>query len=81
MLQTLEMEDGMRRGAFTIVPKSFSMAHLMVHCSWNRVACTHATGHIISPEFQSDKKLWEMAYVSVGVHLQGNQEYPTLEEA
>ena len=57
MLQTLETDDGMRRGAFTIVAKSFSMAHLMVHCLWNRVVHTCATGHIISPEFHSRKKI------------------------
>ena len=41
----------------------------------------HTTGHIISPEFQSHKKLRETAYVSIRVHPRGNQEYPTLEEA
>ena len=56
MLQMLEMDDGMRRGAFTIVAKSFSMASLTVHCLWNRVVHTCATGHIISPEFHSHKK-------------------------
>ena len=56
MLQTLQMENGMRRGAFTIVTKCFSMARSMVHCLWNRVVCMHATGHIISPEFHSHKK-------------------------
>ena len=57
MLQTLEMDDGMRRGAFTIIAKSFGMACLTVHCLWNRVVCTDATGHIISPEFHSHKKI------------------------
>ena len=57
MLQMLEMDDGMRKGAFTIVTKSFGMASLTVHCLWNRVVCTHATGHIISPEFHSCKKI------------------------
>ena len=56
MLQVLEMEDGMRRGAFTIVTKCFGMAHSMVHCLWNRAARTHASGHIISLEFHSHKK-------------------------
>ena len=56
MLQMMEMEDGMRRGAFTIVAKCFGMARLMVHCLWNRVTCTHASGHIISLEFHSHKK-------------------------
>ena len=57
MLQMLEMDNGMRRGAFTIVTKSFSMANSMVHCLWNRVVRTCATGHIISPEFHSCKKI------------------------
>ena len=56
MLQMLQMEDGMRRGAFTIVAKCFSMARLMVHCLWNKETYTLASGHIISPEFNSHKK-------------------------
>ena len=56
MLQMLEIEDGMRRGAFTIITKSCSVVHSMVHCLWNRVACTRTTGHIISPGFHSHKK-------------------------
>ena len=56
MLQMLETDDGMRRGAFTIVTKSFSVASLTVHCLWNRVVRMHATGHIISLEFHSHKK-------------------------
>ena len=65
ILQTLETDDGMRRGAFTIVTKSFGVAHSTVHCLWNRVVCMHASGHIISLEFHSCKKLQEMAYVSI----------------
>ena len=57
MLQTLQTEDGMRRGAFTIVAKCFSMAHLTVHCLWNRVVHTCASGHIISAESHSHKKI------------------------
>ena len=57
MLQMLQMEDGMRRGAFTIVAECFSMARLMVDCLWNRVMCMHASGHIISLEFHSHKKI------------------------
>ena len=56
MLQTLQMENGMRRGAFTIVTECFGMAHSTVHCLQNRVVCMHATGHIISLEFHSHKK-------------------------
>ena len=57
MLQALQMENSMRRGAFTIVAECFGMARLMVHCLWNRVVCTCAHGHIISPEFHSHKKI------------------------
>ena len=35
----------------------FGMARLSVHCLWNRVVRTRAHGHIISPEFQSHKKI------------------------
>ena len=57
MLQMLQMEDGMRRGAFTIVAECFGMTRLMVHCLWNRVTHMHTSGHIISPEFHSHKKI------------------------
>ena len=80
MLQMLQMENGMRRGAFTIVAECFGMAHSRVHCLWNRVVHMHASGHIISLEFHSHKeKFWEMAYVSIGVCPQGNQGHPILE--
>ena len=80
MLQMLQMEDSMRRGAFAIVANCFGMAHSMVHCLWNRVACMRASGHIISPEFHSHKKkLWETAYVSIGLRPQGNQGHPIME--
>ena len=65
MLQMLETDDSMSRGAFTIVTKSFGMASSMVHHLWNRVVHMHATGHIISLEFHSCKKLQETAYVSI----------------
>ena len=52
VLQILQMEDSMRMGAFTIVANT----RLMVHCLWNRVTHTHASGHTISPEFDSHKK-------------------------
>ena len=57
MLQTLQTENGMRTGAFTIVAKCFGMACSMVHCLWNRVVHMHAHGHIISLEFHSHKKI------------------------
>ena len=56
MLQTLQTDDGMRRGAFTMVAKCFGVARSTVHCLWNRVVCMRAHGHIISLEFQSHKK-------------------------
>ena len=56
MLQTLQTEDSMRRGDFTIVTECFGMARSMVHCLWSRVMHTHASGHIISPEYHSHKK-------------------------
>ena len=79
--QMLQTEDRMRRGAVTIVAKCFSVACSTVHCLWNRVIHTHASGHIISPEFHSHKKLQETAYVSIGVCLQGNQRHPIMEAA
>ena len=57
MLQMLQTDNGMRRGAFTMVAECFVMARLTVHCLWNRVVRTHAHGHIISLEFQSHKKI------------------------
>ena len=59
MLQMLEMEDGMRRGAFTIAAKCFGVARSTVHCLRNRVAHMHTSGHIISPEFHSHKNAGE----------------------
>ena len=56
MLQTVQMENGMRRGAFTIVTECFGMACSTVQCLWNRVVCMRASGHNISPEFHSHKK-------------------------
>ena len=50
MLQTLEMDDGMRSGSFALVTECFGVADL-----WNRVVRMRAHGHIISPEFQSHK--------------------------
>ena len=57
MLQTLQTENGMRRGAFTIFAKCFGVACLTVHCLWNRVVHMRASGHIISPEYNSHKKI------------------------
>ena len=57
MLQTLQTDNGMRSGAFTMVAECFGMAHSTVHRLWNRVVRMHTHGHIISPEFQSHKKI------------------------
>ena len=69
MLQMLQTDDSMRRGAFTIVAECFGVAHSTVHCLWNRVTCMRASGHIISPEFHSQKNCgrWPM-YPSEFVH-------------
>ena len=48
MLQTLQTDDGMRSGSFTMVAKCFGVARSMVHCLWNRVVRMHAHGHISS---------------------------------
>ena len=56
MLQTLETEDGMISGSFAMVAECFGVARSTVYRLWNRVVCTRAHGHIISPEFQSHKK-------------------------
>ena len=58
MLQMLQTEDSMRRGAFTIVAECFSVACSTVHCLWNRETRMRASGHIISLEFHSHKKNW-----------------------
>ena len=81
MLQTLQTENGMRRGAFTIVAKCFGMAHSTVHCLWNRVVCMHATGrpYYFSRISFPQKKFQEMAYVSIRVRPGGNQEHPIME--
>ena len=59
-----------------MVTECFSVAHSTVHCLWNRVVHTRVHGHIISPEFQSHKKLQETSYLSVGVRPRGNEEHP-----
>ena len=57
MLQMLQTENSMGRGAFTIAAKCFGVARSMVHCLWNRVVRTPAHGHIISLEFHSHKNI------------------------
>ena len=57
MRQMLQTDNSMRRGAFPMVAECFGVARSMVHCFWNRVVRMRAHGHIISPEFQSHKKI------------------------
>ena len=76
MLQTLEMDHGMRSGSFAMVAECFGVARSTVYRLWDRVVCTRAHGHIISPEFQSHKKMRETSYLSVGVRPRGNKEHP-----
>ena len=67
----------MRRGAFTIVAKSFGMASSTVHCLWNRVVCTCATGHFISLEFHSHKKdCWKQPFYPSEVIHEGIKNIP-----
>ena len=76
MLQPLQMDNGMRRGAFTMVTECFSMAHSTVHCLWIRVVHMHTRPYYFSRISVPQKKFWETSYLSVGVRLQGNQEHP-----
>ena len=57
MLQTLKTDDGMRSGSFAMVAECFGVARSTVYRLWNRVVRTRAHGHIISPKFQSHKKI------------------------
>ena len=79
MLQTLKTDDGMRSGSFAMVAECFGVARSTVYRLWNRVVRTRTHGHILSPEFQSHKKLRETTYVSIGVRLRGNKEHPITE--
>ena len=55
MLQGMENNGSLRQGSVTAIAKRFGMARCTVHCLWNWVACTHATGIINSLEFNSQK--------------------------
>ena len=57
MLQTLETDDGMRSGSFAMVAECFGVARSTVYRLWNRVVRMRTHGHIISPGFQSHKKI------------------------
>ena len=55
----------MRRGAFTIVAKCFSMAHSMVHCLWNRVTRTCASGQTINRILSKvQESFWSCTHVN-----------------
>ena len=70
MLQMLEMDDGMRRGAFTIVAKSFGMAGLMVHCLWNRVVAHMPLAILFLQNFIPTKKI---AGEGLGISLRSSE--------
>ena len=53
MLQSMQCNDGLRRGLITIVAKRFDMACSTVYQLWEWVAHTCAMGDIISPEINS----------------------------
>ena len=57
MLQSMQCDDGLQRGSITIVTKRFDMACSTVYRQWERSACMHAMGDIISPEINSQKKI------------------------
>ena len=54
-LQSMQCDDGMWRGLITIIAKRFNVACSTVYQLWERVACMHAMGDIISPEINSWK--------------------------
>ena len=82
MLQSMQCDDGMWRGLITIIGKRFNVACSTVYQLWERAACMHAMGDIISPEINSWKKLEEVCYISDRDHpgQGGCQESPTVEE-
>ena len=80
MLQSMQGDGGLQRGLITISAKRFDMAHSTVYQLWEQAVCPHATGGIISPEINSQKKFWEASYISERVHPGGCQECPAVEE-
>ena len=57
MLQGMENNGSLPRGSVTAIAKRFGVACCTVHHLWKRVARTHATGLINSPDFNSWKKI------------------------
>ena len=57
MLQSMQCSSGLWRGSITIISKRFNMAHSTVYQLWEQAAHMHATGDIISPEINSQKKI------------------------
>ena len=75
MLQAVESDGNM-----TAIIKRFNVACSTVYQLWKYAVCTHATGIIISPELNSQKKFWEATYLSNRVCSRGCQEHATKEE-
>ena len=57
MLHGMESDGSLKQGSVTTITKRFGMACCTVHCLWKWAVCTHATGIIISPEINSQKKI------------------------
>ena len=71
MLQRMQCNDGLQRGSMTIVARRFNMAHSTVYQLWEQAAHMHAMGDIISPEIDSQKKMWEACYILTEVVQEG----------
>ena len=56
-LQVMDTDNGLKQGSITTIAKRFDMAHSMVYRLWECMVCTFATGVIISPEYNSWKKV------------------------
>ena len=57
MLQSMQGDDSLWRGSITIIATRFDVACSTVYQLWEQMACTHATGDIISPEIKSWKQI------------------------
>ena len=56
MLQGMQGNNSLQRGSITIITKRFNMAYSTVYQLWEWVAHMCATGDIISPKINSQKK-------------------------
>ena len=57
MLQSMQGNDSLWRGLITIIAQRFDMEHSTVYQLREWVAHMYATGDIISPEINSQKKI------------------------